>query len=216
MANLQKPEPRRSASLVVFGAGGHAKVCLSICAELGVHVEIVVGRQGDPENLLGIRVTSQLNEIKSLPKLGVGSAFVAIGDNATRRRVTLEAEEMGFEIVSLISPRSMVDESVAIGAGSVVMPGAVVNIGSVVSRGVIVNSSASVDHDCSLGDFTHLGPNSTITGGCEIGGLSFIGAGSTLIPEVKIGQSAIVGAGSLVLADVADNKKVYGAPAGEK
>ena len=50
----------------------------------------------------------------------------------------------------------MISENTSIGKGSVVMYVSVINSGAQIGRGVIVNTSASVDHDCIVGDWCHI------------------------------------------------------------
>ena len=80
----------------------------------------------------------------------------------------------------------------------------------------IINTSSSIDHDCKIGSFVHIAPNSTLCGNVSVGDGSFIGAGSVILPNIKIGNNSIVGAGSVVLNDIGDNKIYIGNPAREK
>jgi UDP-N-acetylbacillosamine N-acetyltransferase len=63
---------------------------------------------------------------------------------------------------------------------------------AVVGRGVIINTAAVVEHDCVIGDFTHISVNATVARRCRIGSLVLLGAadgvtlaaGSTVIDDV--------------------------------
>lgn len=59
-----------------------------------------------------------------------------------------------------------------------------------------------VEHDCNVGDFSHILPNATICGTVNIGTNSWIGAGATVINNLNVCDDVIVGAGSVVLADI--------------
>jgi acetyltransferase-like isoleucine patch superfamily enzyme len=69
-----------------------------------------------------------------------------------------------------------------------------------------------IEHDCYLGDFSQISPNTTLCGYVHIGDNCFISAGSTLIPKVSVGNNSIIAAGSVVIDDVPPNVMVAGVP----
>ena len=77
----------------------------------------------------------------------------------------------------------------------------------------IVNTCASVDHDCLIGDFTHVCPGVHLGGNVHVGQDSWIGIGSQVIQGVRIGSNVLAGAGSTIIRDVPDNAVVMGSPA---
>lgn len=87
-----------------------------------------------------------------------------------------------------------------------------VNAGSVLGDGVIINSSATIEHDCVIGVFSHISPGVVLCGNVTIGMDSHIGAGSVIKQQVQIGNRAMIGMGSIVLHDVPDNTLAYGSP----
>ena len=147
---------------------------------------------------------------------GVASlGIVAIGDNWTRARVVARIRELqpDFQFVTAIHPDVCVARDVSIGEGTVVMAGAVVNTGTRIGAFCILNTRCSVDHECTLGEFSSVAPG-VVTGGCvAIGPFSAVGIGATLIHEVRIGEHTVVGAGATVVNDVPDHVVVYGTPA---
>ncbi len=58
---------------------------------------------------------------------------------------------------------------------------------------VIINTSASVDHECILGNGVHIGPGAKLAGCVEIGDYSFIGTNATILPNIKIGKMLLLG-----------------------
>lgn len=74
----------------------------------------------------------------------------------------------------------------------------------------IVNSGAVIEHDCCLGDFSHVAVNATLCGNVQAGKFTFVGANAVVIQGVTLGDSALVGAGAVVLGDVKENQKVVG------
>ena len=77
----------------------------------------------------------------------------------------------------------------------------------------IVNTSASVDHECVLGDYSQVTPGVHLGGNVTIGEGAFLGVGAAAIPGVTIGAWSIVGAGAVVVSDLPERILAVGVPA---
>ena len=202
--------------LVVFGAGGHAKVVIDIIEQQGTY-EVAGLLDDDPKHkdkrFFGYPVLGTRAQLPALLSAQLRHAIVTIGDNASRTAVAAHLDQLGWRFASAVHPRASIGRGVEIGPGSVVMAGCVVNADTHLGRQVIVNTGATVDHDCRVEDAVHIAPGCHVCGGVSVGEGSLLGAGSTVTPGVRIGRKAIVGAGSTVIRDVADEAKVSGSPA---
>ena len=141
-----------------------------------------------------------------------GYWIIAVGDNLTRMRIFSKLKNKNF--ISVIHNQSFCD--IIPGVGSQIMKAATIQCNVTIKDHTIINTSSSIDHDCKIGSFVHIAPNSTLCGNVSVGDGSFIGAGSVILPNIKIGNNSIVGAGSVVLNDIGDNKIYVGNPAREK
>lgn len=202
--------------LVVFGAGGHAKVVIDIIEQQGDY-EIAGLLDDDLQHLgkrfFGYAVLGTRADLPALFSAQLRHAIVTIGDNASRAAVAAHLDRHGWHFASAVHPHASVGRGVTIGPGSVVMAGCVVNADAALGAHVIVNTGATVDHDCRIEDGVHIAPGCHLCGGVSVGAGSLIGAGSTVTPGVRIGRNATVGAGSTVIRDVADETRVSGVPA---
>ena len=202
--------------LVVFGAGGHAKVVIDIIEQQGIY-EIAGLLDDDPKHrgghFFGYPVLGTRADLPGLFSKQLCHALVTIGNNASRAAVAAHLEQHGWRLASAVHPRASIGRGVTIGPGSVVMAGCVVNADAYLGAQVIVNTGATVDHDCRIADAVHIAPGCHLCGGVSVGSGSLLGAGSTVTPGVRIGRKAIIGAGSTVIRDVADEAKVSGSPA---
>jgi sugar O-acyltransferase (sialic acid O-acetyltransferase NeuD family) len=202
--------------LVVFGAGGHAKVVIDIIERQGTYE--IAGLLDDDlkhkgELFFGYPVLGTRVELPALFSAQLCHAIVTIGDNASRAAVAAYLDQHGWRFASAIHPRASIGRGVKIGPGSVVMAGCVVNADAYLGGQVIINTGATVDHDCRIEDAVHIAPGCHLCGGVSVGQGSLLGAGTTVTPGVKIGCKVIVGAGSTVIRDVADEARVSGSPA---
>jgi UDP-perosamine 4-acetyltransferase len=200
-------------AVIVFGAGGHAKVVIDILQTTNVPVAFCVASSSDISSCMGVRVLHGDHRAAELWKEGFRRAFIAIGDNRIRERVGLQMLGMGYEMVNALSPSAHISSSVALGLGVAVMPGAVINAESRLDSFAIINTSATVDHDCRIGTAAHVGPNCSLAGNVTVGARAFLGIGSTVIPGITIGTDALIGAGSVVITNITDGAKALGVPA---
>ncbi|NOT22174.1 MAG: acetyltransferase [Nitrospiraceae bacterium] len=202
--------------IVVYGAGGHAKVVLDVLEKVGACT--IVGLLDESVELAGdtrsgYRVLGGSAIFRGLIDEGVKGMIVALGDNVRRRAVFEAARVAGFELVSAIHPSVILGRGVTIGAGSVLVAGVVVNVDAEIGENVIVNTSASVDHDCRIGGHVHLSPGVRLAGRVTVGAFTHIGIGAVVLPNLTIGTRCIVGAGSVVRENVPDGMVVAGNPA---
>ena len=202
--------------LLVFGAGGHAKVVIDIIEQQG-NYEIAGLLDDDVKHkggsFFGYPVLGTRADLPALISAQLRHAIVTIGDNASRAAVAAHLDQHGWRFASAIHPRASIGRGATIGPGSVVMAGCVVNADASLGAQVIINTGATVDHDCRIEDAAHVAPGCHLCGGVSVGQGTLVGAGTTVTPGVRIGNGVIVGAGSTVVRDVADAARVSGVPA---
>jgi UDP-3-O-[3-hydroxymyristoyl] glucosamine N-acyltransferase len=124
---------------------------------------------------------------------------VAIGNNGVRQDITAQLLQNGFQIATVIHPRSCVCPSAEVGAGSAIMAGAIVGTLARLGQGVVVNCGAVVDHDAVVEDFGHLGVNASMAGGTILGQGAWMQAGSVLGYGVIIPAGATLQPGEAVV-----------------
>jgi sugar O-acyltransferase (sialic acid O-acetyltransferase NeuD family) len=141
--------------------------------------------------------------------------LVAIGGHAGKARLELHDLLVGAGLTPMVVTHAAawLADGVTPGPGSVVLARAAVAVDARIGRQCIINTSASVDHECVIGDGAHIGPGAVLAGCVEVGRLGTVYSGATVGPRVKIGEGAVVGAGSVVLNDVPPWTLVAGAPA---
>jgi sugar O-acyltransferase (sialic acid O-acetyltransferase NeuD family) len=203
------------AGLIVYGAGGHAKVVID-AIEVGggaAGLQLADDRvEAKGTSFFGYRVLGGRHEL-----LGLGEprpkVVPAIGDNASRLAALSWLRTNDFVLETVVHPSVRLGRGVRIGDGAFLAAGVVVNADTSIGEGAIINTGASVDHDCLLDEGVHVAPGCHICGNVTIGAGTLLGAGTVVIPGVRIGAAVVVGAGSTVLHDVPDGARVAGSPA---
>ncbi len=206
--------------LVIWGASGHARVVADIVVRAGLYEiagfldDVHPERRGEPFG--PARVLGGGDSLPTLRDQGVTHAIVGIGSCKARMSLSDRILEAGLELATAIHPSAVLASDVKVGPGSVIAAQAVVNPGAQLGTSVIVNTSASVDHDCSVGDFVHLAPGVRLAGDVSVGRATWVGIGSVVIEKRRIGEDCLVGAGSVVVRDIPDGTVAYGNPARPK
>ncbi|KAB7729178.1 acetyltransferase [Rudanella paleaurantiibacter] len=192
--------------ILLYGAGGHARVLLSVLKALGYRVAGVFDDDLERQFLGELRVWGRY-EATYRPEVPL---LLAVGDNSIRRALAATARH---SFATVIHPSALVDVGAELGAGTVILHQAVVQTGAVLGQHVLVNTRASVDHDCRLGDFVQIAPGAVLCGGVHVGEGALIAAGAVVVPGVSVGRWAVVGAGAVVTRPVPDGAVVWGNPA---
>ena len=209
--------PRKTKTkIVVFGAGGHAKVVLDVLERLRRYT--VVGLLDNRAEFhgttrWGYKVLGGRDQFAVLKRRGVNRLIVALGDNRHRQAAFEDAVKAGFEPITVVHPSAQLGGGVKIGPGTLLVAGTVVNVDTVIGENVIINTGATVDHDCRIGSHAHISPGVHLAGSVTVGELAHIGIGAVVLPNLSIGRGCMVGAGAVVLESVPDGAVVAGNPA---
>ena len=197
--------------VIIIGAGGHGKVIADI-AKLNGYKEIYF--LDDDINKHKIGEYQIIGTSKDIDKYKEKYDFiVGIGNNKIRKKFSLKLNERKIKQPSLIHPSAVIDQTVNIGQGTVVMSNVVINADSKIGNGCIINTSSSIDHDCLISNYTHISPGVHIAGNVYIGEETWLCIGSVIINNITIGSNIIVGAGATVINSIDENGIYVGIPA---
>ena len=192
--------------MLIFGAGGHAKVIISCLEASGEKIEAIFDDDLSKTEISGYFLAGQYN-----PDILQDQAIIiAIGNNLIRSQI---ARKVYHQLGKVFHPSCIIDRTAKIGDGTVVLQGSIIQADSVIGNHVIVNTKASIDHDCKISDYVHIAPGVTICGNVHVGEFTLIGAGTTVIPNINIGSYCTIAAGSVITTDIPNYSIVRGNPA---
>jgi sugar O-acyltransferase (sialic acid O-acetyltransferase NeuD family) len=196
--------------ILLFGNSGHAKVVRSAAESTGLEIAGYFEKEKiESSDLLYLGDESE----QQFVNLKNNFYFAAIGSNSIRRKVHAFADHHSLELCSVSDKSALIAKDVKIDRGSLIAPGAIVNAGSELKEGIIINSGAIIEHDCTIGAFTHVAPGAILLGGVTVGENCFIGAGSVIKEGVTLSSDVIIGAGSVVLESIHTAGTWVGSPA---
>jgi sugar O-acyltransferase (sialic acid O-acetyltransferase NeuD family) len=192
-------------SVLLVGGGGHAKVVIDAFLSAGMSI-VGIFDHSKSGNLLGVPYVGDYDALlhSSMP------CVIAIGNNNTRRELS---RKIVHPFTNAIANSALISKFSSVGQGSMILQGVVIQANAVIGQHSIINTNASIDHDCKISNFVHVGPRAVLCGNVSVGEGALVGAGTVVIPGITIGKNAVVGAGSVVISDVPDHCVVVGNPA---
>lgn len=201
--------------IVLVGGGGHTRVIIDAIKKskgFSIYGAIDPGLVKD-SIILGVRVIGSDEVLPDIFKRGINYAFISVGSIGncdTRKRIYQNLKRIGFQLPVIKHPKTIIARDVELEEGAFVAGGVVINTGVKIGKNAIINTSASIDHDCIIGDFVHVAPGVTLSGGVKIGDETHLGTGANIIQHLNIGKRCIIGAGTTVRHDMVDNEKKFG------
>lgn len=200
--------------LWIIGAGGHAKVVIDTVRssdEFTVAGVVDDDPQSWSTDFCGVEVIGPIT-CATFEAWNIKHAVLAIGDNQARAELSQRFDAcLTWAVV--VHAKAYVASGVEVGKGTVVFAGAIIQPSSSVGEHAIINTSCSIDHDCVIQDFVHIGPGARIAGRVDVGSGSLIGVGASLLPGVTIGEWSLVGGGAVVVKNVPVRSTAIGVPA---
>jgi len=186
-------------NLVIVGFGGHAK-SMADCIEREGKYKIV-GYTDITNHNCRYKYLGTDNELQAIFDSGVKNAAVGIGymgKGSIRIKLYEMLKTIGFELPVIKDPSSFISDSAIIGEGTFVGKAAIVNAESYIGKMAIINTKALVEHECNVGDFTHVAVGAVLCGQVNVGDSVLIGANATVIQCRKIESNSIVPAGATI------------------
>ena len=196
--------------LIIIGAGGGAKMCIDLLETSSSYQ--VVGLLDDNievgTKVLNVPVIGNTQCIEQLLKININHFVIAFGV-LEKRNIRFELytnlKKLGCEFPNIIHPKSIVENSVVLGEGNVILAGA--NVGSCVKLGNLnyINNSALISHDCVLMDNIHIAPGAVLASSIIIESHVLIGMNTTIYYGLKIGESSTILNGLIINNNVDKN-----------
>lgn len=200
--------------MILIGYSGHAFVVYGIAKAAGKTVTGYCDMQEKAYNPFDLPYLGTENAAAALQALQQHGYFIAIGDNKLRKKVYGNLQQQGLLPGNAIHPSAIIDPSATIAVNGVMIAArAVINPLAGIGAGAICNTGCIIEHECSVGEFAHIGPGAVLCGNVQVGDGAFIGANAVVKQGITIGANAIIGAGAVVIRHVAENTLVKGIPA---
>lgn len=192
--------------ITVIGGGGHCFALVELIRSGGLfRVVKVVDKMPKAKTILDVPMYESTG--KEIEDTHVA---IAIGDNKIRKII---AENLTTNCPNFIHDSAVCYPSAQFGKGIQVLPNAVIDADVSIGDFSIINNNATVSHNSKISAFCHVAIGAAISGGCTIGEGVLVGARSVILPNISVGKWATIGAGAVVTKDVPSGATVVGNPA---
>jgi len=203
--------------IILIGGGGHCKVVIdSILQGKFFNIIGILDKYKEPGiKVLNIKILGKENLLEKYFKDGIRNTFItlgSVGEPSLRIKLYRDAKKAGYKIPNIINLTANFSKYAVLNEGNYIGPLSSVNAGVNIGSNCILNTGVNIDHDCCIGNFVHIAPGVSISGGVKIGDNTHIGTGSSIKHAMKIGRNTIIGVGSVVVKDIPDSVIAYGNP----
>ena len=182
--------------IILVGYGGHAK-SVADCIERQRKYNII-GYTDLQEYESKYMYLGTDEVLVDYYKKGVRNLALCIGylgKGELRQKIYRRLKQIGFVFPQIVDPSALISSSASLGEGAFVGKYAVVNAEARIGKMAIINTMSLIEHECVVGDFSHVAVAAVLCGQVEVGEAAFIGANSTVIQCRKIESGKIVPAG---------------------
>jgi len=118
--------------------------------------------------------------------------------NRHRAAVFNRVKNLGFEMISYVSPRATIFPGLKIGKNSMVLEGCVVSPGVSIGDNVMIQAGCVIAHDAQIGDHAFFGPGAVLAGLIAVEPFVFVGSGAVIRDQLRLAEGSFVAMGSIV------------------
>ena len=176
--------------VAIVGYSGHAYVIIDILLSSGRLVTAYCDSEKKAFNPYHLDYLGKESDV--ITKLKKFDFFACVGHNGIREKIHTQLSQYLGNPINAIHPSAVISASVKMGDGVMIAANATLNPLVEIGQGVICNTSTSIDHECIIGDFSHIAPGAVLCGNVIVGKGTFIGANSVIRQGIKIGNNVIM------------------------
>lgn len=204
--------------IVIVGAGGFGREVHWLIKQ--------INREKEEWNFLGyiddnVEVETEINGKKVLGNLDYLlnqkenlSVAIAIGNAKVRKQLVEKlSENQSLEYPNLIAPDVLIDETVQLGKGNIILNGNILTVNINLQDFNVMETGSTIGHDVKIASYVTIYLGVKIAGNVKIADGCELGANSCMIQGLNIGRETIIGAGAVVIRNIEGKCTVVGNPA---
>lgn len=184
--------------ILIFGTSVLSQVVQDSLYRQGTEILGYLGDIVDGESTVGVDVAHSGSRRYLTMQAERLPVFVAIGNNANRKRVTERLRIEGFQVTSILDPNASISRTSEIGEGCYIGPNVCIGPNSRVGMGSILYPNTVLNHDNDIGSWSSLGPGCTLAGRARAGSQSSLGSGVLMLEGSAIEFGARVEPGRVI------------------
>ena len=204
--------------IYIVGAGGHAKVLLEslqqnskleVAGLLEINTDLIGGFILNTPIYFQDTMLEKYSPQDVLLVHGIGSINIP----NLRAMQFNQFKALGYCFNQVIHQTAYYSSDVKLNEGVQLLARSTILTGTKIGCNTIVNTSASIDHDCIIGEHVHIAPGAVLSGAVHIENGCHVGTGAVIIEGVHIGENSLIAAGAVVTKSFPKNSRIAGVPA---
>ena len=202
--------------LIVYGAGEFGSLIANIISYYKDYKIFAYGDDSKSNKNLFINGSPIYNEYELLQyadENNIKNAISSIGNNFIRAEKYNLLKKAGFEMISIVHPKALIDTNVNYGENVIIEMGTAIHTNSTIGNNVFLGGDALIGHHNKIGNHVLVGGNASFGGSVVVEDYVSIGVGASIKPGVKLGEGSVIGVGAAVIKDVKPGSTVVGVPA---
>jgi len=138
--------------------------------------------------------------------------IIAIGNPFIRKEIVNKLSKNTY-FPTIIHPTVLLNESVKLGRGVIVLPYTVISCDVKVGDFCIIDRAVQIGHDCHISDYVHISPAAVLSGNVIVKTLVEIGTNASLKQNIEIEKEIFIGMGAVVVKSILEKGVYVGNPA---
>lgn len=204
---IEKANPN---DIIIVGARGGAKMIIDAVKSQGIfNVKYLLDDAIlDYDNLSGFKILGSTNLLDALFDNGYRNVVLAFGTISQRRnrlQMYKSLAKTGWSFPNIIHGQAMLESSVIMGKGNIVLAGSVVGSDVVLGDYNFINTGSIVSHECRLKNNVHTAPGCVLAGRVSVGSSTLIGMNATIYFDINVGENVTINNGVVINEDISNN-----------
>lgn len=199
--------------IILVGGGGHCISTIDVIEAEGKFniIGILDVKENIGNTILGYKIIGEDNDIPQLVSncknfaISVGQ----INSSKLREKIYALIKSNKGKLPVIKSPRAHVSKHSTIEEGSIIYHSSVVNANTKIGKCAIINTLANIEHDVTIGDFSHISTGVMLNGTVTVGNSCFIGSSTTVYHNITIANNTVISANSLVKKNILKEGGIY-------
>ncbi len=118
------------------------------------------------------------------------------------------SEKLGFELVTLIHPSTILGTNTIVGRGTLIFGGVHIGSDTRIGAGCYISSNSTIEHHNVIGDAFCTGPNFSTSGCVRLGNRVRAGISVSLEPNLDVGDDVLIASGQIITRSISSGQVV--------
>lgn len=191
-------------SILLYGAGLQAQVVIDILGEIDLNPVAIIDTYSKETSLNNIPIFPE-KYVQNLYNSGLTKAHVCIGNAKSKKEVSSNLLDYGYELLNVIHPSAIISSSAVLGSGIFIGPLCLIGPYVEIEDYAQINNASTIAHHSKIGEGAMISDASHIGGTVVIEAGALLGIGVTVNRDLTIGSNSTVISGSNIYGNIEPN-----------